>query len=125
VRPKNNGKLFALDRFDANGYTPRRLPVVSHRQQFPNNYEKDFQMSFNFFDWVRDGVKNSVLHGVNDAVHAMGMPPEENNKDKVLGWLKSNADSEAPVRRIATGAAPAGTKKLGRSLSEIATKEAS
>jgi len=81
-------------------------------------------MSFNFFDWVRDGVKNSVLHGVNDAVHAMGMPPEDSSKDKVLGWLKNNADAEAPVRRVA-GTAPAGTKKLGRSLSDIATKEAS
>jgi len=82
-------------------------------------------MSFNFFDWVRDGVKNSVLHGVNDAVLAMGMPPEESSKDKVLGWLKNNADNEAPVRRIPNGNASTGTKKLGRSLSEIATKEAS
>jgi len=82
-------------------------------------------MSFNFFDWVRDGVKNSVLHGVNDAVHAMGMPPEESSKDKVLGWLKNNADSEHPVRRITNGTASSGSKKLGRSLSEIAAKEAS
>ena len=82
-------------------------------------------MSFNFFDWVRDGVKNSVLHGVNDAVHAMGMPPEESSKDKVLGWLQSNADNEAPVRRIAGGTGSTG-KKLGRSpLSEMATKDAS
>jgi len=78
-------------------------------------------MSFNFFDWVRDGVKNSVLHGVNDAVHAMGMPPEDANKDKVLGWLKSNADNDPPVRRLP----PGGTKKLGRSLNEMAVKEAS
>jgi hypothetical protein len=55
----------------------------------------------------------------------MGMPPEESNKDKVLGWLKSNADSDAPTRRISNGTASTGTKKLGRSLSEIATKEAS
>ena len=75
-------------------------------------------MSFNFFDWVRDGVKNSVLHGVNDAVNAMGMPPEESNKDKILGYLKSNADGDTPTRRITSGAA-AGTKKLGRSLSEM------
>ena len=82
-------------------------------------------MSFNFFDWVRDGVKNSVLHGVNDAVNAMGMPPEDSNKDKVLGWLKSGADNEPPIRRIAGGAASGNPKKLGRSLNEIAVKEAS
>jgi len=83
-------------------------------------------MSFNFFDWVRDGVKNSVLHGVNDAVNAMGMPPEESSKDKVLGYLtRNNAEGDpAPTRRITSGAA-AGTKKLGRSLSDIAVKDAS
>jgi|GEM_PF-1247578 len=82
--------------------------------------------SFNFFDWVRDGVKNSVLHGVNDAVNAMGMPPEESSKDKVLGYLIRNADSDVPVRRI-TGGAASGAKKtpaLGRTLSDVA-KEAS
>jgi len=83
-------------------------------------------MSFNFFDWVRDGVKNSVLHGVNDAVNAMGMPPEESSKDKILGYLtKNGVDSDAPVRRIAGSGGSAGTKKLGRSLSDIAVKEAS
>ena len=80
-------------------------------------------MSFNFFDWVRDGVKNSVLHGVNDAVNALGMPPEETSKDKILGYLKSNADNEVSPRRIASGSASAGTKKLGRSLSDMAAKE--
>jgi len=81
-------------------------------------------MDFNFFDWLRNGVKNSVLHGVNDAVNTMGMPPEDSSKDKVLGWLKSSENNEAPVRRINSGTS-AGQKKLGRSLSEIAVKEAS
>ena len=80
---------------------------------------------FNFFDWMRDGVKKSVLLGVTDAVNTMGMPPEESSKDKILGFLQSNTDHEAPVRRITNSSASAGTKKLGRSLSDIATKEAS
>jgi len=82
-------------------------------------------MDFNFFDWLRNGVKNSVLHGVNDAVNTMGMPPEDSSKDKVLGWLKSNETNEPPVRRIVGGSTATGTKKLGRSLSEIAVKDAS
>jgi hypothetical protein len=81
-------------------------------------------MDFNFFDWLRNGVKNSVLHGVNDAVNTMGMPPEDSNKDKVLGWLTKNTDNDPAVRRVSNTAAPAGTKKLGRSLSDIAVKEA-
>ena len=76
-------------------------------------------MDFNFFDWLRNGVKNSVLHGVNDAVNTMGMPPEDSSKDKVLGWLKGNETSEAPARRM-VGGSTQGPKKLGRSLSEIA-----
>ena len=82
-------------------------------------------MSFNFFDWVRDGVKNSVLLGVNDAVNTMGMPPEDSSKDKILGFLRSNADNDTSARRITGGPAPSGTKKLGRGLSDIAAKEAS
>ena len=82
-------------------------------------------MSFNFFDWVRSGVRDSVLHGVNDAVNAMGMPPEESSKDKILGYLRNNTDSDPPVRRIASGSASGGKPKLGRSLGDIAAKEAS
>ena len=84
-------------------------------------------MDFNFFDWLRNGVKNSVLHGVNDAVNTMGMPPEDSSKDKMLGWLKNNNNNEndPTIRRINSTTAPAGTKKLGRSLSDIAVKEAS
>jgi hypothetical protein len=108
--------FFPLDRFDRNHYP-------SPHDKFPNNYGKDFLMSFNFFDWVRDGVKNSVLGGVNDAVNVLGMPPDETAKEKVLGFLKTDSDSQ--VRRISSGTAPAGTKKLGRGLSEIAAKEAS
>ena len=82
-------------------------------------------MNFNFFDWMRNGVKESVLLGVSDAVTTMGMPPEESSKDKILGFLKNNSENEVPVRRIAGGNAPTGTKKLGRSLNDIAAKEAS
>ena len=77
-------------------------------------------MSFNFFDWVRDGVKNSVLHGVNDAVNVLGMPHEETAKDKILGFLQT--DGETSVRRITGGGSSAGTKKLGRGLKEIANE---
>jgi hypothetical protein len=82
-------------------------------------------MSFNFFDWVRDGVKNSVLLGVSDAANTMGMPHDESSKDKILGFLKNNPEGEAPARRIGGGTVPTGQKKLGRSLNDIAAKEAS
>jgi hypothetical protein len=80
-------------------------------------------MSFNLFDWLRSNVRDSVLLGVSDAVHTMGMPPDETSKDKILGFLKSDADNEAPVRRMTGGTSSSGTRKLGRSLTEIAAKE--
>jgi len=82
-------------------------------------------MSFNFFDWIRENVKNSVLFGLNDAANAMGAPTEESGKDKILSLLRNNAENEAPARRIASGASSSGVKKLGRSLNDIAAKEAS
>ncbi|MCL2709432.1 MAG: hypothetical protein FWE95_01000 [Planctomycetaceae bacterium] len=82
-------------------------------------------MSFNLFDWLRSNIRDSVLLGVSDAVHTMGMPPEESSKDKILGFLRSEPDNEAPVRRIASGTSTSGTRKLGRSLTDIAAKEAS
>ena len=82
-------------------------------------------MDFNFFDWIRESIRKSVLLGVSDAVNTMGMPPDESSKDKMLGFLKSNIEGEVPVRRIAGGTAPTNQKKLGRSLNDIATKEAS
>ena len=81
-------------------------------------------MSFNFFDWVRDGVKNSVLLGVSDAVNTMGMPHEDFTKEKILGFLKNNPDNDSAARRI-TGGTSTSTKKLGRSLNDIAMKDVS
>ena len=82
-------------------------------------------MSFNVFDWLRSNVRDSVLLGVSDAVNTIGMPPEESSKDKILSFLRSDADNEVPVRRITGGTSSSGTRKLGRSLADIATKEAS
>jgi hypothetical protein len=81
--------------------------------------------NFNFFDWIRNGVRDSVLIGVNDAVNELGMPHGDSAKDKVLGFLKNGSDNETSVKRIAGGNPSNGKSKLGRGLSEIATKEAS
>ncbi|MDR1957511.1 MAG: hypothetical protein LBQ54_00405 [Planctomycetaceae bacterium] len=81
-------------------------------------------MNFNFFDWVRDGVKRSVLLGVSDAVETMGMPTdEESSKDKILSFLQDGSAATkqvaAPAMRRRLPSAPA--RKLGRSITEIHT----
>ena len=79
-------------------------------------------MNFNFFDWVRDGVKRSVLLGVSDAVETIGMPTDqESSKDKILSFLQDDTAklevSATQRRRLPSGPA----RKLGRSISEIHT----
>jgi len=81
-------------------------------------------MDFNFFNWIRDGVKRSVLMGVTDAVETMGMPPEEEaSKDRILSFLQSDEPKKiaaAPAsRRLTGGSSASSPKKLGRSLGEI------
>ncbi len=73
-------------------------------------------MNFNFFDWLRDGVKQSVILGVNDAVDCLGTPQQNDDvQQRLMGFLQ--VDSGDSVKRIGS-AAPRG-KKLGRSLKQI------
>ncbi|MCL2305747.1 MAG: hypothetical protein FWC43_10430 [Planctomycetaceae bacterium] len=82
-------------------------------------------MNFNFFDWIRDGVKRSVLLGVSEAVETMGMPPdEENTRSKILHFLQTEEDGLelSPRRRIANSAGPSSSSRkspLGRGLADV------
>ncbi|MDR0871077.1 MAG: hypothetical protein LBN39_09835 [Planctomycetaceae bacterium] len=84
-------------------------------------------MNFNFFDWIRDGVKRAILLGTSDAVEVMGMPHEEETaKDKILSFLRDDSvASAAPPRNRIAGSVSTGQRKLGKSITEIhALKEA-
>jgi len=76
-------------------------------------------MNFNFFDWIRDGVRRSVLLGVSDAVETMGMPPSEESSHKLLHYfqVEENNLEPLPPRRI-TNSSGTTTRKspLGRGL---------
>ncbi len=79
---------------------------------------KGFIMGFNFFDWLRDGVKRSVLLGVSDAVDQMGQPhDEESAKEKILSFLQEDVPTGSTPKRVASGGS--GHRKLGRSISDI------
>jgi len=73
-------------------------------------------MNFNFFDWLRDGVKQSVILGVNDAVDCLGTPQE---KDDVQQRLMGFIQDDASPNRKRVGSSGGRTKKLGRSLKQI------
>lgn len=78
------------------------------------------------FGWIRDGVKQSVLLGVSDALETIGTPDSANNQlhPALLSFaqqqprsLNTTANAEA-APRIA-GTASTGRKRLGRSLKDI------
>ena len=82
------------------------------------------------FNWIRDGVKQSVLLGVSDAIDTIGSPDESRALNPaLLSFAKQPFASQANVRideplsRKPTGAS--GRKRLGRSLRDIEPKPAS
>ena len=71
-------------------------------------------MQFNVFDWIRDGVKRSVILGVSDAMEAIGSADGADGRARLAQLLPAPADAAEP--------AIAGTgkrKRLGRSLREF------
>ena len=70
-------------------------------------------MQFNFFSWVRDGVKQAVLLGVSDAVESIGTPVDGDELNERL------QEALQPKLGTATGSSPLKRKRLGRTLKDI------
>lgn len=81
----------------------------------------------NFFTWIRDGVRQSVLLGVSDAIETLGAPASnEELHPSVAGLLRVEKGSEASPRLAHGPTSPSGAaagqanrKRLGRSLKDI------
>ena len=71
---------------------------------------------FNVFSWIREGVKQSVLLGVSDALEQIGTPPDgEEAKPRILDLARRS-------ELLAAADAPKGEakpKRLGRSLRDM------
>jgi hypothetical protein len=72
-------------------------------------------VQFNLFTWIREGVKQSVLLGVSDAVEQLGMP--ENDPDAGKQLMKFIEEDSSKNSKRQTGAKQ---KRLGRSLKDVA-----
>ncbi|MBM4089259.1 MAG: hypothetical protein FJ276_07500 [Planctomycetes bacterium] len=78
-------------------------------------------MRFNFFDWIREGVKQSVLLGVSDAAESIGGEKEVDHLNQRFleaiqqGRLVSHdpATGSPDTRKTRT------RKSLGRSLAQV------
>lgn len=74
-------------------------------------------MNFNFFDWIRQGVKQSVLMGVSDAVGHLGAPREGDEiQQRLLGFLQESPTTAPTTRQIGSSSRH---RKLGRTLEDI------
>ncbi|WP_230253776.1 hypothetical protein [Rhodopirellula halodulae] len=78
----------------------------------------------NFFDWLRDGVRQSVILGVSDAVEQIGTPEEGSEINPQVAALLQEPTSgkrALPAKRgtRATGRKAAPKKRLGKSLQEL------
>jgi hypothetical protein len=71
-------------------------------------------MQFNLFDWIREGVKRSVILGVSDAMEAIGSPAGDDGRERLAVLLPPVDATAAP----ALGSA-AKRKRLGRSLRDF------
>ncbi len=79
-------------------------------------------VNVNFFEWLRDGVRQSVLLGVSDAIEQIGTPADsEDVHPGVAAFLQSDKTEK---QRVAGPNAPVGNtgnsrKRLGRSLKDL------
>lgn len=71
-------------------------------------------MDFNFFQWIREGVRQSVLLGVSDAMGQIGTPDSQSPLHESLQKVAAPAQASQAARV----AAPQ-RKRLGKSLKEI------
>lgn len=83
-------------------------------------------MQFNFFHWLRDGVRQSILLGVSDAVEQLGTPDVNDEISPRLMEFMRDDPAQAKARMTGTSTGTGGSgggsrKRLGRSLKELET----
>ena len=96
-------------------------PLAPKRQHIPSTFW--MTMNLNFFDWLRDAVRRSVLAGMGDAVEQLGPPPEGDDLPPVLAAAMAAQDGPAKVtsnrRSTKAGGTTATRKRLGKSLKDM------
>jgi hypothetical protein len=91
--------------------------VQQTHRQYPTTYAIGLlEMNVNFFEWLRDGVRQSVLLGVSDAIEQIGTPADSDDLHPNVAALLQGEPSKSK-----SGIANTGRKRLGKSLKEMDT----
>jgi hypothetical protein len=84
------------------------------------------QNGINFFGWIRDGVKQSVLLGLSDAIETIGTPADTSAMHPHVAALMKHSKTDASPATAPIGLPSTATttvqkskKRLGRSLRDI------
>ena len=72
-------------------------------------------MNVNFFEWLRDGVRQSVLLGVSDAIEQIGTPADSEDMHPNVAALLAGEGTKSKRKGAST------RKRLGKSLKEMDT----
>ncbi len=75
----------------------------------------------NFFSWLRDGVRQSVLLGVSDAVEQLGTPPTSDEIHPSVAALLHSQSTSSVKNRLPgpVGGSSPERRRLGKSLKEM------
>ena len=76
-------------------------------------------MNMNFFQWLRDGVRQSVVLGVSDAVEQIGMPESDQEVKPGLASVLGIEGEPETKTRGKKAAATGGRKRLGKTLKDM------
>lgn len=74
---------------------------------------------FNVFNWIRDGVRQSVLLGVSDALEQIGTTPDGEDGRARFQELVRRGELLAPTDAAKSESRP---RRLGRSLKDLETQ---
>ena len=96
---------------------PGRAAKLRADLRFKHYFLKiEFVMNVNFFEWLRDGVRQSVLLGVGDAIDQIGTPADNDElHPNVAALFEPNPKS---TTRASKGRGGSG-KRLGKSLKDM------
>lgn len=73
-------------------------------------------MNVNFFEWLRDGVRQSVLLGVSDAIEEIGTPA---NSDELHPNVAAPLQTDSPKAKRGGRPTAASRKRLGKTLKDM------
>lgn len=76
--------------------------------------------NFNFFAWIREGVRQSVLLGVSDAIETIGAPDNSNDLHPQLQeFLRGDTGEGGGSSTRAIEGGGGNRKRLGRRLKDL------